>query len=93
MSKIPTVKKEIYYSLRKTVQSMSGSKDKGLRELAKFWGKFKKDQPNLAKIIVKEMKAFKTEKQKAAFAHGVWMTYTALKSQEEADEMNENWGV
>ena len=93
MSKIPIVKKEIYYSLKKTVQGMSGSKDHGLKELGKFWGKFKKSQPNLVKIIVKEMKSFKTERQKAAFAHGVWLLYTALKSQEEADEMNEDWGV
>ena len=72
---------------------MSDSKDKGLKELGSFWSKFKKDQPHLVKIIVREMKAFKTEKQKAAFAHGVWMMYTALKSQEEADEMNRDWGI
>ena len=72
---------------------MSRSKDGGLLELGKFWALFKKEQPNLIKIMVKEMKGFKSEKLKAAFAHGVWMTYMALKSQEEADDMNENWGI
>ena len=39
------------------------------------------------------MNGFKAQKIMAAFAHGVWMTYAALKSQEEADEMNRDWGI
>ena len=93
MSKIPVVKKEIYYSLKKTVQEMSRKPDGGMVELGKFWADFKKEQPHLVKIVVREMKGFKTEKLKAAFAHGVWIAYVALKSQEEADEMNEDWGI
>ena len=93
MSKIPKVKKGIEHSLSKTVQDMKKGPDKGLIHLGAFWTAFRKDQPYLAKLIIREMKQFKSQKLMSAFAHGVWMTYAALQSQEEADEMNDDWGI
>jgi len=93
MSKIPNVQKGIEAPLLKTVASVRQGDDEGLEYLAAFWKEFKEDQPTLSKIVLKEMNKFKNQKIMAAFAHGVWMTYAALQSQEEADEMNEEWGV
>ena len=92
MSKIPEVRKGIEHSIRRTLEGMQKSDDKGLKYLESFWARFKKDQPYLAKLVVREMNSFKNNKSAAAFAHGVWITIAALQSQEEADEMNENWG-
>ena len=51
------------------------------------------NEPNQFNQIPNEMNQFKSQKIMAAFAHGVWMTYAALQSQEEADQMNSDWGV
>ena len=68
-------------------------KDVGIKYIESFWTRFKKDQPYLSKLVLQEMMSFKSDKVAAAFAHGVWMTYAALKSQEEAAEMNRDWGI
>ena len=91
MSKIPIVKKGIRYSLSKDIESSKKEKESG-NYLVSFWLQFKKEQPALAKIVAKEIETFKTAKETAAFAHGVWIVYATLKSQEEADEMNKDWG-
>ena len=93
MSKIPKVQKGLDASLLKIVEEVRKADVEGLEYLHSFWEQFKKDQPHLHKLIVEEMNQFKSQKIMAAFAHGVWMTYAALKSQEEADEMNRDWGV
>ena len=93
MNKIPKVQKGIEHSLRKTLTEMRKGEDQGLAYLQAFWKSFKEEQPVLAKLVVKEMNHFKSQKLMAAFAHGVWMTYAALQSQDEADEMNRDWGI
>ena len=90
---IPNVQKGIDASLLKTVDKVREGDVEGLEYLHAFWEQFKKDQPHLHKLIIKEMNKFKSQKIMAAFAHGAWMLYAALKSQEEADEMNRDWGV
>ena len=91
MSHIPEVRKEIKYSLYKTV---FGLRDKERADhLKSFWKEFKLEQPELAAILAKEMEAFKGVGEMGAFAHGAWLVYAALKSQQEADEMNEEWGI
>ena len=91
--KIPEVRKGIEHSIRRTLEGMQKSPDRGMDYLESFWARFKKDQPQLAKLVIREMNSFKNNKSASAFAHGVWVTYAALQSQEEADEMNEDWGV
>ena len=95
MSKLPIVKSAIRYSLYRTIKEInSPDLSVGLSYLEDFWTEFKKDQPELAEIIIKEMGAFApNKKEMAAYAHGVWLCYAALKSQLEADEMNEDWGI
>jgi hypothetical protein len=94
MSKLPIVKSEIGYSLYRTIKGIKEPTDEQVTYLEEFWAEFKKDQPELAKLIIKEMGAFSPNKKAmAAYAHGVWLCYAALKSQQEADEMNENWGI
>jgi hypothetical protein len=93
MSKIPKVQKGIDASLLKTVEEVRRGDIEGLAYLAKFWEEFKEDQPHLHNLIIKEMNQFESKKIMAAFAHGVWMAYAALQSQEEADEMNQDWGI
>lgn len=93
MSKLPIVKSDIMYSLYKTIKGIKSPSLEGLSYLEDFWHEFKRDQPDLAEMIIKEMGAFSpSKKEMAAYAHGVWLCYAALKSQLEADEMNEEWG-
>jgi pheromone shutdown protein TraB len=93
MSKIPIIKKGLEHSLRRAVMEMRKGDNKSVEYLTAFWKSFKEEQPHLSKLVIKEMNHFKSQKVMAAFAHGVWMTYAALKSQEEADEMNRDWGI
>ena len=83
MTKMPEVRKEVAYSIYKTIDGLEGLEEKS-KYLSDFWNKFRKEQPELHTIITKE--------QMGAFAHGIWLLWAALKSQQEADEMNENWG-
>jgi hypothetical protein len=84
MSKIPKVKMDILYSINKGLEDME--KDKDLKEayLATFW-------EGLV-IILKEITSFKNTGEMGAFAHGCWLVYRALESQQQADEFNEVWG-
>lgn len=93
MSKIPIVQQGIQHSFDKKMKEIKADGLRGLEDLTEFWSSFKKEQPYLAKIVIREMNGFKSQKIMAAFAHGVWMAYAALKSQEEADEMNRDWGI
>lgn len=92
MSKIPVVQEEIKYSIFRTIEGFK-KREKGKKEyLEEFWKDFKTTQPHLARIVLKEMEAFDSVDKMGAFAHGVWLIYAALQSQEEADEMNSMWG-
>tara|TARA_R100001377_G_scaffold63434_1_gene39072 strand:- start:5794 stop:6075 length:282 start_codon:yes stop_codon:yes gene_type:complete len=92
MSKIPQVKSAILHSLNKGLDDME--KDKDLKEayLATFWEGLSMDQPALTEMILKEITAFKKTGEMGAFAHGCWLVYRALESQQQADEFNEVWG-
>ena len=92
MTRMPQVRKEIAYSIYKTIDGLEELEEKS-EYLNSFWNKFKKEQPDLHTIITKELMAFEERGQMGAFAHGVWIVWAALKSQQEADEMNENWGL
>ena len=92
MSKIPKVKMDILYSINKGLEDME--KDKDLKEayLATFWEGLVIDQPALTEMILKEITHFKNTGEMGAFAHGCWLVYRALESQQQADEFNEVWG-
>jgi len=92
MNQLPKVRKEIKFSLFKAIEDMEDD-DRKLIYLKEFWREFRADQPELSKILVKELEAFKNPVEMSAFAHGVWLVYAALRSQLEADEMNEDWGI
>jgi hypothetical protein len=92
MNQLPKVRKEIKFSIFKAIEDMDDDERK-LIYLQEFWKEFRKDQPELAQILAKELEAFKHPLEMSAFAHGVWLVYAALRSQLEADEMNEDWGI
>ena len=92
MTKMPQVRKEVAYSIYKTIDGLGELEEKS-EYLSGFWNKFKEEQPDLHAIVTKELLAFEERGQMGAFAHGVWLVWAALKSQQEADEMNENWGL
>tara|TARA_R110000824_G_scaffold349586_1_gene536474 strand:- start:1298 stop:1576 length:279 start_codon:yes stop_codon:yes gene_type:complete len=92
MNQLPKVRKEIKFSIFKALEDMEDS-DSKLIYLQEFWKGFRKEQPELTKILVKELEAFKHPLEMSAFAHGIWLIYASLRSQLEADEMNEDWGI
>ena len=90
MTRMPQVRREVAHSIYRTIDGLEELEDKS-EYLNDFWNKFKKEQPDLHTIITKEMLAFEERGQMGAFAHRVWIVWAALKSQQEADEMNESW--
>ncbi len=91
MTRMPQVRKEVGYSIYRTIDALGELEEKS-KYLSGFWSDFKKEQPDLHAIITKELLSFEKQDQMGAFAHGVWIVWAALKSQQEADEMNESWG-
>lgn len=92
MTRMPQVRREIAYSMYRSIDSLDAMEDKS-EYLNGFWKEFKKEQPELHAIVLKELTSFKSKEQMGAFAHGIWLLWSALKSQQEADEMNESWGI
>ena len=63
-----------------------------LSHLVEFWAKFKIDQPELAALLLEEIKRTKSVAEKGYIAHGAWLMYKSFQVQLEADEMNKQWG-
>ena len=87
-NKLPVVEDGIMQSL---MQSYKGSEGGTYEYLKAFWRELKESQPVLAKIIVKEMGAFKDPNLAGAFSRGGFIAYALLKSQLEANELKEMW--
>lgn len=88
MDKLPIVQSGIQESIHKSYERILFKES----YLLKWWGDFKTDQGVMSENIMKELKEFKTPSEAAAFSHGIWMVYESLRSQLEADELNEHWG-
>jgi len=86
--KLPNVKKEVKASILRDYQQ---SKNK-TQYLANWWTDLGKKQPELVELLYAEIKGFRDIKQAGAFAHAVFLVYSSLESQLEADEMNRAWG-
>lgn len=92
MSKIPLVKIDILHSINRSLEEMSKDKDMKEEYLTDFWEGLSQDQPALTEMILKEITSFKKKGEMSAFAHGCWLVYKVLQSQQEADELNSTWG-
>ena len=91
MSELPKVSQEVIDVIAHDIARQYV--DTGtLNHLIDFWKDFKIDQPELATLLLKEIKAARSTTEKGYIAHGAWMVYKALTVQSEADEMNELWG-
>ena len=92
MKKLPYVQKDTKYSIYRSIKELNEGSDGKQEYIKSFWSDFKKEQPHLADIIINEVHAFNSAEQMGAFAHGIWLLWTVLNSQAEADEMNRDWG-
>tara|TARA_B100000401_G_C52411704_1_gene533848 strand:+ start:359 stop:634 length:276 start_codon:yes stop_codon:yes gene_type:complete len=90
MSKIPVVSEELIAVLKRDLKRSTDIE--GVNHLIDFWREFKKDQPALSELLLKELKTVESSMAKGYMAHGAFIIYNALKNQLEIDEMNEAWG-
>ena len=94
MSKIPLVSEAVVDTVIRDleVQYIKSKEIQTMNHLIDFWRDFKKDQPALSALLLKELQAARGTVEKGYIAHGAWLIYKALKVQEEVDELNEAWG-
>jgi len=95
MSKIPLVKQEVVDIIARDLElQYNDIKKKGesVNHLIDFWRDFKKEQPALSALLLKELQGARGVAEKGYIAHGAWIIFKALKVQEEVDELNEAWG-
>ena len=94
MSKMPIVSEEVIKTIIRDLESQYNEvkEVETLNHLIEFWREFKKDQPALSALLLKELQTAKGRVEKGSIAHGAWVVYRSLKVQEEVDEMNEAWG-
>lgn len=91
MSKIPKVSKEVTDVIKHELSRQAIDKA-SLSYLIEFWAQFRIEQPELAALLVEEIKGAKGTKEKGFIAHGAWLVYKSFQVQSEADEMNKQWG-
>ena len=91
MAELPKVSKDVTNVIKHELGRQDTDK-LALSHLVEFWSKFKKDQPELAALLLEEIKRAKGVADKGYIAHGAWLMYKSFKVQLEADEMNKQWG-
>ena len=91
MAELPKVSKDVTNVIKHELGRQDTDK-LALSHLVEFWAKFKIDQPELAALLLEEIKRAKGVADKGFIAHGAWLMYKSFKVQLEADEMNEEWG-
>ena len=91
MAELPKVSKNV----TNVIKHELGRQDTdtlALSHLVEFWAKFKIEQPELAALLLEEIKRAKGVSDKGFIAHGAWLMYKSFQVQLEADEMNKQWG-
>jgi hypothetical protein len=91
LSKLPKVSKDVTNVIKHELGRQDTDK-LALSHLVEFWAKFKIDQPELAALLLEEIKRTKSVANKGFIAHGAWLMYKSFQVQLEADEMNKQWG-
>ena len=91
LAELPKVSKDVTNVIKHELGRQDTDK-LALSHLVEFWAKFKIDQPELAALLLEEIKRAKGVADKGFIAHGAWLMYKSFKVQLEADEMNEEWG-
>lgn len=91
MAELPKVSKDVINVIKHELGRQETDK-LALSHLVEFWAKFKIDQPELAALLLEEIKRTKSIAEKGFIAHGAWLMYKSFQVQLEADEMNKQWG-
>tara|TARA_R110002167_G_scaffold362617_1_gene581952 strand:+ start:285 stop:641 length:357 start_codon:yes stop_codon:yes gene_type:complete len=91
LSEIPKVSREVTNVIKHELDRQAVDKA-SLAYLVEFWAQFRIEQPELAALLVEEIKGAKGTKEKGFIAHGAWLVYKSFKVQSEADQMNKQWG-
>ena len=79
-------------TIREMLKYFSKKKGESVNHLIDCWRDFKKEQPALSALLLKELQSARGTAEKGYIAHGAWIIFKALKVQEEVDELNEAWG-
>ena len=91
LAELPKVSKDVINVIKHELGRQETDK-LALSHLVEFWSKFKIDQPELAALLLEEIKRTKSIAEKGFIAHGAWLMYKSFQVQLEADEMNKQWG-
>ena len=82
---LPIVSKEVVTSVSKSMTEKS--------YLHESWTEMMLENTELFSIITKLCKSFPEKKTKESFLRGAWLVWALFKSQDQANEMNNDWGI
>ncbi len=91
MTRLPLVKKEIAYSMKANMETRKASEREAY--LMGFWDSLSYEQPDLTKMIFREMEEMEDPAHQGFFLQGVCFIYMSLQSQLEANEFKEKWDM
>tara|TARA_R110002020_G_C16003905_1_gene750494 strand:+ start:171 stop:374 length:204 start_codon:yes stop_codon:yes gene_type:complete len=57
------------------------------------WTEMMLENPQLFQTVTTLCKSFPDKKTKESFLRGSWLVWALFKSQDQANEMNKDWGI
>jgi len=84
-SMLPIVSKEVVASVSKSMSHKN--------YLHESWTEMMLENSTLFETTTKMCKSFPDKQSKESFLRGCWLVWALLKSQDQADEMNQDWGL
>ena len=82
---LPVVTKEVVSSVNRSMSDKS--------YLHESWTEMMLENSTLFETTTKMCKSFPDKQSKESFLRGCWLVWALLKSQDQADEMNKDWGL
>ena len=84
-SMLPIVSKEVVASVSKSMSHKN--------YLHESWTEMMLENSTLFETTTTMCKSFPDKQSKESFLRGCWLVWALLKSQDQADEMNQDWGL
>jgi hypothetical protein len=82
---LPIISQEVVTSVQKSMAQKDYLHDS--------WTEMMLENPQLFQTVTTLCKSFPDKKTKESFLRGSWLVWALFKSQDQANEMNKDWGI
>ena len=82
---LPIISQEVVTSVQKSMSQKDYLHDS--------WTEMMLENPQLFQTVTTLCKSFPDKETKESFLRGAWLVWALFKSQDQANEMNKDWGI